>query len=519
MPESVASSSSSPTPPTPPVSLAALLAREELGLRLLAGPEDRDLHWVHTSEMGDPYPYLLGGELLLTAGVQLTDPGHYVSRVVAAGAAALGFGVAPVYDTVPPALVAACERHGLPLVEVPRPTTFTAIARAVWRLMAEARHRELRRVAQAQQGLATAAARPDPVPAVLRQLTTRLDGAWAVLLSAEGAPLATAGRSPSPEAHAALARLARVVSPPPEPAAPESAGPASPPAARTAAPASAPTARPAPSSATDTAGGGHLAAYALAGGQRLVLAVASDRREAGDHTIAGVAVVLLSLLTTPHQGAAESARAAALVRLLLGADAGEVAPLLGADEWTVVHARPAAEATGPDPLAAAALGAALGSALVDATDEGGVRVLLAGGAREVEPQPGWTLGASSPVPPSELPAADLRAERAVRRAEATRSALVRDRGEAGAGLASLVTPDEARAHARVRLAPIAASPALVTTLRTWLSLHGSWDRTAVALDVHRNTVRQRVARCATLLDADLDDADVRMDLWFALRYL
>lgn len=551
MPEPVASSPSPPTPspptpspPTPPISLAALLEREELGLRLIAGPEDVDLHWVHTSEMGDPYPYLLGGELLLTAGVQLMDPDHYVSRVVEAGAAALGFGVAPVYDTVPPALVAACERHGLPLVEVPPPTTFTAIARAVWRLMAEARHRELRRVAQAQQGLATAAARPDPVPAVLRQLTARLDGgAWAVLLSAEGAPLASAGRAPSPETHAALTRLARVVNPPPlapgapdtsEPSATETAAPrtartgATPPAparpprpapAAAGTPVPAPAPRTAPASATDTAGGTHLAAYALAGGRRLALGVASDQREAGDHTIAGVAVVLLSLLTTPHQGAAESTRAAALVRLLLGAETGEVAPLLGAGEWTVVHARPAADRAGRDPLAAAALGAALGSALVDATDDaGGVRVLLSG-AGEIEPQPGWTLGVSSPVPPSELPAADTRAAQAVRRAEATRSPLVRDRGEAGAGLASLVAPDEARAHARVQLAPIADSPALTTTLRTWLSLHGSWDRTAVALDVHRNTVRQRIARCATLLDADLDDADVRMDLWFALRWL
>ncbi|WP_251069488.1 PucR family transcriptional regulator [Streptomyces sp. ISL-96] len=501
MPEPVTS------PPTPPVSLAELLAREELGLRRIAGPEDADLHWVHTSEMGDPYPYLLGGELLLTAGVQLTDPDHYVSRVMEAGAAALGFGVAPVYDTVPPALVAACERHGLPLVEVPPPTTFTAIARAVWRLMAEARHRELRRVAQAQQGLATAAARPDPVPAVLRQLTARLDGggAWAVLLSADGAPLATAGRTPSPETQAALTRLARVVNPP-EPAATKGA----PPAPRTA-----------PASATDTAGASHLAAYALAGGQRLALAVASNRREAGDHTIAGVAVVLLSLLTTPHQGAAESARAAALVRLLLGANAGEVAPLLGAEDWTVVHARPTVTSGTPgrDPLAAAALGSALGSALVDATDEaGGVRILLSD-AREIEPQAGWTLGVSSPVPASDLPAAEVRAERAVRRAEATRSPLVRDRGEAGEGIASLVAPDEARAHARVQLAPIADSPALTSTLRTWLSLHGSWDRTAVALDVHRNTVRQRITRCAALLDADLDDADVRMDLWFTLRWL
>jgi hypothetical protein len=31
--------------------------------------------------------------------------------------------------------------------------------------------------------------------------------------------------------------------------------------------------------------------------------------------------------------------------------------------------------------------------------------------------------------------------------------------------------------------------------------------------------RQRVAKCAVLLDADLDDPDVRMELWFALRHL
>lgn len=164
-------------PPNPPISLASLLADPELGLRRIAGPDDEDaiaIHMVHTSEMADPYPYLLGGELLMSAGVLLKDPDRYVSRIVEAGAAALGFGVAPVYDTVPPELIEACERHGLPLVEVPPRTTFTAVARAVWRLMAEARHRELRRVTQAQQGLAAAAARPDPVPAVLHQLAARL---------------------------------------------------------------------------------------------------------------------------------------------------------------------------------------------------------------------------------------------------------------------------------------------------------------------------------------------------------
>ncbi|MFD4687417.1 PucR family transcriptional regulator, partial [Streptomyces sp. NPDC058461] len=101
------------------------------------------------------------------------------------------------------------------------------------------------------------------------------------------------------------------------------------------------------------------------------------------------------------------------------------------------------------------------------------------------------------------------------RARATRVPLVRH-GDRPA-LTDLVPPDEAEAHARTLLAPLGESAALADTLRTWLSLHGSWDRTAVALDVHRNTVRQRVARCAALLGTDLDDPDVRMELWFALR--
>ncbi|NEE07559.1 PucR family transcriptional regulator, partial [Streptomyces sp. SID7499] len=86
-------------------------------------------------------------------------------------------------------------------------------------------------------------------------------------------------------------------------------------------------------------------------------------------------------------------------------------------------------------------------------------------------------------------------------------------------LADLVPPGEAAAHSRALLAPVTAHPALTETLRTWLSLHGSWDRTAVALSVHRNTVRQRIARCAALLATDLDDPDVRMELWFALRHV
>ncbi|MFB8018784.1 PucR family transcriptional regulator [Streptomyces rubiginosohelvolus] len=492
--------SSPPGPPTPPIPLAELLASKDLGLRRIAGPAEAELLWVHTSEMADPYPYLLGGELLLSAGVLLTDPDHYVGRLVEAGAAALGFGVRPVHETVPGALIEACDRQGLPLLEVPPETPFTAIARAVWRLMAEARHRELRRVTRAQQALATAAARPDPVPAVLHQLATQLGGR-AVLLTARGEEVHAAGRRLPPEPAGALTRLARVV-------ARERPG--------------------SPASATDTHGDTHLSAYALGGGDGLVLALAAGRRESGDHTVAGIAVVLLSLLAAPHQGADAAGRSAALVRMLLGASPDEVAPLLGSTgPWTVIHAR-RTDGTPADALTAGALGASLGTALVDAGRGGGeaVRLLLPlpgaaarplpeaeAEADRITPQPGWTLGASAPTPVTALDAADSLAARALAHAQATRAPLTVDAPVSG--LAALVPPEEAAAHARALLAPLTAP--LADTLRCWLSLHGNWDRTAVALGVHRNTVRQRIGRCGELLDADLDDMDVRAELWFALR--
>ncbi|GGS50862.1 PucR family transcriptional regulator ligand-binding domain-containing protein [Streptomyces violaceus] len=535
-------------PPTPPVLLTSLLAREDLSLRRIAGPVDADavVHWVHTSEMADPYPYLLGGELLLTAGVHIPEAAgsgtyfdDYVSRIVAAGGAALGFGVAPVHDTVPRALVAACETHGLPLLEVPPQTTFSGVARAVWQLMAQARLAELRRVTEAQQSLASAASRPDPVPSVLRQLAQRLGG-WAVLYGPEEAEIAGAGREPGDEVRAALTRLAEVVRPdgPTPPAGvasqtssasrahstgPRSGEPAAAPAQSAHRPGPASPAghqpstdpsRPAPASATDTTAGLHLAVYALGAGHGFVLGVATPQRAPGDHTVVSVAAVLLSLLTGEQQSGTGAARSSALVRLLLGAPPEEVAPLLGGERWVVVQARPDG-AGAPDAVAASALGAALGSALVDPAGDV-VRVLVPGD-RTPDPLPGWTLGVSAAVAPHDWPAADTQAARALARARATRTPLLRH-GPRPA-LADLVPPDEAAAHARALLTPVAAHPALTETLRTWLSLHGSWDRTAVALSVHRNTVRQRITRCATLLETDLEDPDVRMELWFALRHI
>ncbi|MFF8311194.1 helix-turn-helix domain-containing protein [Streptomyces lydicus] len=531
-----------PPPSTPPVPLTELLARTDLGLRQIAGPrEGVAIHWVHTSEMADPVPYLLGGEMLLTAGMHLAEVtggapalesylDGYAARTVAAGAAALGFGIAPVHDTVPAALVAACDRHGLPLVEVPAGTPFTAVESAVWQAVTEARHRELTRLSEAQRALAAAAARPDPAAAVLRALSRHVRG-WTALLAPDGTEHGSSGPRPVDAVRAAAGRLAQVVG-----------GEGGAGGAREGA--------GGPSSATDALPGTQLSAYALTGRgpgrQALALVVAADPHDPPAHTIAGVASVLLSLITGPagDRGPAATGHAAALVRLLVGARPAEVAPFLGAPLWTVVHAERRRETTG----AAASLATALGTPLIapaltaggtgpgaGAAETEGTRAGTTAGAgaspvgvtlralvpgdREITAQPGWTLGVSAPVPVEELPAADRHAATALRRALAQHAPLVRHRAPGPHGIASLVTADDARRHARALLAPLADSPPLLATLHNWLSLHGNWDRTATSLGIHRNTVRQRISRIATLLDTDLDDADVRMELWFALRSL
>ncbi|MFI9061392.1 PucR family transcriptional regulator ligand-binding domain-containing protein [Streptomyces sp. NPDC053429] len=518
-------------PPTPGVDLAALLADRELGLRALHAAEGAGghaaVHAVHASEMADPSPYLLGGELLLTAGAQLgPDADGYVARLVAAGAAALGFGVAPVYEEVPPELVAACARHGLPLLEVPQGTPFTAVARTVWRLMAEARTRELRRVTEAQQALAAAAARPDPVPAVLRRLAASLGGRVVLLRGGPGggADSGEAGREVPPGAAAALeALLARVAAPGgpatatdsaagwqlsayalggapgPSGAGPSSSGPSSP--GPSGAGPSSGAAPGGPGPGGPGPGGPATGAVPRAGSAPTplpapVLGVAVPERTPGDHAITAIAAVLLGLLTTHRPAGTE---AAALTRLLLDGDPAEALP---PGPWQVVHARGAG-----DPRA---LAGALGTVLLDPRGPQ-LRLLT---DRDPAPQPGWRLGVSAPARPGALPAADTQARRALERAEAARTPLVR---HSEAGLPGLVDPAQARAHAEALLAPL--GPARAATLRGWLAHHGSWDRSAAALGVHRNTVRQRIARCAALLGRDLDDPDVRMELWFALRTL
>ncbi|MGH1555214.1 hypothetical protein ACRAWF_35170 [Streptomyces sp. L7] len=241
-----------PTPPTPPyrlpVPLAALLAREDLGLRQIAGPTDPDIviHWAHTSEMPDPVSVSAGRRAAADGGRPHPGGGglrHVFRRLRLPDRRGGRCGprlrrrAGPRHRAEGPGRGLG-DHYDLPLLEVPPPTPFSRVARAVWQLMAQARLAELRRVTEAQQSLAAAASRPDPVPSVLRQLAQRVGGR-AVLYGPgrHGDRGGGAGRDGA-DATAGLAELARVVRPTETPS---SAAPPPPPPTPSPAPISRPT--------------------------------------------------------------------------------------------------------------------------------------------------------------------------------------------------------------------------------------------------------------------------------------
>ncbi|BDH55815.1 PucR family transcriptional regulator ligand-binding domain-containing protein [Tsukamurella sp. PLM1] len=119
------------------VSVRWLLAQRDLGLRLRAGDAgaEAEISFVMTTELTDPTPWLAGGELVLTTGIGIPPDAAgcraYVRRLRDRGISALGFGVGVSRDSAPSALVTEADELGLALVDVPLPTPFVAVARAV----------------------------------------------------------------------------------------------------------------------------------------------------------------------------------------------------------------------------------------------------------------------------------------------------------------------------------------------------------------------------------------------------
>ena len=140
----------------------------DMGFELQSGAEaaESPLRWVHISELLDPTPWLSGGELLLTTGLQLTTPERqreFCRLLADHQLAGIGFGTGFSHETIPDALLEEARSLGLPVFEVPYELPFIAITeKAFARLLNEqydvlkrgiALHRRLERLVLEERGL------------------------------------------------------------------------------------------------------------------------------------------------------------------------------------------------------------------------------------------------------------------------------------------------------------------------------------------------------------------------------
>ena len=173
------------------ITISDLLELPGLGLKVVAGKDglDRPIRSAHTSELQDPTPWLSGGELLLTTGMGLKDSPalqrSYIRRLVAADIAGLGFGIGFGFDEVPAPIVRAADREGFPVLEVPYPVPFIAIAEAVSSSLAEDRVRDAQMSVEVHERLAALVSEGAGPADVLEEMS-ELAGGWALLFDLRG---------------------------------------------------------------------------------------------------------------------------------------------------------------------------------------------------------------------------------------------------------------------------------------------------------------------------------------------
>jgi purine catabolism regulator len=130
----------------------------DLDVRLVTGDAGLDLpvRWVHISELRDPTPWLSGGEVLLTTGLQLVDDDRqreFVNRLADHQLAGLGFGTGFGHEGVPPAVIEAATERQFPVFEVPYELPFIAITEAAFTQLVNEQYAVLRRALAAQERL------------------------------------------------------------------------------------------------------------------------------------------------------------------------------------------------------------------------------------------------------------------------------------------------------------------------------------------------------------------------------
>ena len=145
---------------------------------------DEPVRWVHSSELLDPTPWLSGGEILLTTGMQLTDADRqraFVARLHDHGLAGIGVGTGFAHDTVPVTMVQEADARGFAIFEVPYELPFIAITERAFGHIVNEQYELLRRSISAQERLQRIVLSERGLPAIAGALAASLGGAVVVL--------------------------------------------------------------------------------------------------------------------------------------------------------------------------------------------------------------------------------------------------------------------------------------------------------------------------------------------------
>ncbi|MET7287668.1 PucR family transcriptional regulator [Streptomyces sp. NPDC005573] len=527
-----------------PPTLASLVHHSALKLTVRAGEDRLDVpvRWAHVSELADPVPYMEGGELLLVTALKLDaeDPEamrRYVKRLADAGVVGLGFAVGVNYDDIPDALVEAARHEGLPLLEVPRRTPFLAISKAVSAAIAADQYRAVTAGFAAQRELTRQALTAGP-EGVLAALAAQVDG-WAALYDASGAVVAAAPEWAGRRAARLVTEVERLRE------------------------------RPTPASVVAGAPDNEdrVELHSLGTGRRPRAALAVGTAAApgtAERYAVHSAIALLTLTTERSRSlyAAEQRIGSAVLRMLLAGEpdharavAGDLyGGLLDAPFRVIVaeavpgpagrpHTETDTDALGAVAEAVESAAARSGESVLVVPDGDRLVVLAADGGAAVaacaahaaaleaarparEQTPGdeqeLVVGLSAPVGPIAAAAAYKQAEQALSVARRRGRVCVEHEQLAAGSVLPLLADDAVKAFADGLLRALYEHDAtgrgdLVASLRAWLSRHGQWDAAAADLGVHRHTLRYRMRRVEEILGRSLDDADVRMELWLALK--
>ncbi|HZO60228.1 MAG TPA: PucR family transcriptional regulator ligand-binding domain-containing protein [Solirubrobacterales bacterium] len=502
---------------------------DELGLELTAGKEaaESPIRWVHISELLDPTPWMSGGELLLTTGIQLHEEEEqrsFVRMLVDHHLAGLGFGTGIEHEHIPPAVVEEAERLGFPLFEVPYEMPFIAITEKAFARLVNDQYEVLQRGIAVHRRLEQLVLEQRGLQEVTRALSAAIGGT-VVMLDWQGEQMASANfrRKLDPGTLDAI-RL--------ETAQRNAAG------------------RPVSFEPShDDVAGRALALPVSAepqGGPRAWIVAIRDTGGLGEfeRLILQQAVTIVALELMRRRVVRDTERRLAgdiLAEVIAGElDENELRGRLrpfgvGARAAVIVFAL-------PDPEAAeAALEAALveeGTPALVASREGllcavvdgsgGDQLELAAKAREALAREHDTVraAASRPAPVEQLKRAFFEARYAL---DATklldgRAPDVSSWRDLGAlqFLLSVQEDEALRLFRESVLGPIENGEGdyggeLLRSLEAFVEHNGQWERAARELFCHRHTLRYRIRRVEQLTGRDLSSARDRIEFWLALK--